>query len=256
VVANAGTTNTGAIDPLHEVAELCAEHDVWMHVDGAYGAAAAFTPRGRALLAGMERADSITLDPHKWLFQPYELGCLLVRNPQQLVHAFHVGDDDHADYLADVARHVQADVNFYDRGIQLTRSAKAIKLWLSLRAFGLPAFREAIESGFLQAEHAERVLRASPSWEIVTPAQMGIITFRYRHPALSPAAVDAVTARAVDRMRLEGRALIMSTMLGERPALRLCTIHPAGTLDDVERSLAQLLGFLEAEAALPHPPSI
>lgn len=254
VVANAGTTNTGAIDPLHEVADLCAEHDVWMHVDGAYGAAAALTPRGRALLDGIERADSITLDPHKWLFQPYELGCLLVRDPRHLVHAFHVGDDDHADYLADVARHVQANVNFYDRGIQLTRSAKAIKLWLSLRAFGLPAFREAIESGFLQAEHAERVLRASPSWEIVTPAQMGIITFRYRHADLSPADLDAVTARAVDRMRLEGQALIMSTMLGKRPALRLCTIHPAGTLADVERSLAQLHGFLEAEAALLQTP--
>ncbi|MBL0939504.1 MAG: aminotransferase class V-fold PLP-dependent enzyme [Gemmatimonadaceae bacterium] len=250
VVANAGTTNTGAIDPLSDIADVCAAHDVWMHVDGAYGAAATLTPRGRELLAGIERADSITLDPHKWLFQSYELGCLLVRDPRHLVHAFHVGDDNHADYLADVARHVQENVNFYDRGIQLTRSAKAIKLWLSMRAFGLPAFRSAIESGFAQAEHAETWLRASGVWQIVTPAQMGIVTFRYAEAGLSAGQVDAATARAVDRMRLDGHALIMSTMLGDRPALRMCTIHPSGTLGDVESSLARLEQFQTEEAAL------
>ena len=121
VVANAGTTNTGAVDPLPELAELCAAEDLWLHVDGAYGAAAVLTGRGRQALQGLERADSITLDPHKWLFQPYEIGCLLVRNAGSLRLAFRVDDDDHADYLQDVTRHVQDEVNFYEMGPQLSR---------------------------------------------------------------------------------------------------------------------------------------
>jgi aromatic-L-amino-acid decarboxylase len=145
VVANGGTTNTGAIDPLDGLADLCAREKLWLHVDGAYGAAAVITERGRSALAGLERADSITLDPHKWLFQPYELGCLLVRDASVLRDAFRVEDEDHADYLEDVTRHVQHDVNFYECGVQLTRSFKALKLWLSMRTFGLGEFRRAIQ---------------------------------------------------------------------------------------------------------------
>ena len=180
VVANGGTTNTGAVDPLGPLADLCAREQLWLHVDGAYGAAAVITERGRAALQGIERADSITLDPHKWLFQPYELGCLLVRDSRTLQEAFRVEDEDHADYLADVTRWVKDDVNFYECGIQLTRSFKALKLWLSMRAFGLGEFRRAIEHGFEMADHAERTLRRSGAWEIVTPSQMGVVTFRWR----------------------------------------------------------------------------
>ena len=118
VVANGGTTNTGAVDPLDALADLCAREGLWLHVDGAYGAAAVITTRGRAALAGLSRADSITLDPHKWLFQPYELGCLLVRDASALQHAFRVEEEDHADYLADVTRHIGRDVNFFERGVQ------------------------------------------------------------------------------------------------------------------------------------------
>ena len=144
VVANGGTTNTGAVDPLGPLADLCDREKLWLHVDGAYGAAAVITERGRTALSGIERADSITLDPHKWLFQPYELGCLLVRDANVLRKAFRVDEEDHADYLEDVTRHVQHDVNFYECGVQLTRSFKALKLWLSMRAFGLGEFRRAI----------------------------------------------------------------------------------------------------------------
>lgn len=243
VVANAGTTNTGAIDPLHELADLCAREGLWLHVDGAYGAAAVFTPRGKALLDGIERADSITLDPHKWLFQPYELGCLLVRDATTLSNAFHIGDDDGADYLADVSRHIQQDVNFYDRGIQLTRSFKALKLWLSMRAFGVAEFRRGIEVGLDMAEEAERVLRTDPRWEIVTPAQMGIVTFRWRDDRVTAEVLDARLAHAVDRMRADGYALVMSTMLKGRPALRLCPIHPATNAEEIRETIARLARF-------------
>ncbi len=248
VVANGGTTNTGAIDPLGALADICARENLWLHVDGAYGAAAVITERGRAALAGLERADSITLDPHKWLFQPYELGCLLVRDAGVLRQAFRVEDEDHADYLEDVTRHVQHDVNFYECGIQLTRSFKALKLWLSMRAFGLGEFRRGIERGFEMADHAERTLRASGTWEVVTPSQMGIVTFRWRDDSKTAAQIDAITRATVDLMREDGYALVMSTALSGRPVLRLCPINPGTTSGEIEETIRRL-GRFSTEAS-------
>jgi glutamate/tyrosine decarboxylase-like PLP-dependent enzyme len=201
------------------------------------------TKRGKAALAGIERADSVTLDPHKWLFQPFELGCLLVRDATVLTRAFRVTDDDHPDYLADVTRHIRHDVNFYEQGIQLTRSFKALKLWLSLRAFGLAEFRRAIDVGFDSALAAERILREDDRWEIVTPAQMGIITFRWRDASKTPAEVDALTSRTADLMREDGYALVMSTTLRGRPALRLCPIHPGTREEELRETIARLAQF-------------
>jgi aromatic-L-amino-acid decarboxylase len=248
VVANGGTTNTGAIDPLGALADLCAREKLWLHVDGAYGAAAVITERGRTALAGIERADSITLDPHKWLFQPYELGCLLVRDATTLQKAFRVEDEDHADYLEDVTRWVKNDVNFYECGIQLTRSFKALKLWLSMRAFGLGEFRRGIEVGFEMADHAERTLRAAGTWEIVTPSQMGIVTFRWRDDSRTAAQIDAITRATVDLMREDGYALVMSTALGGRPVLRLCPINPGTNSEEIEETTRRL-GRFSAEAS-------
>ena len=239
VVANAGTTNTGAVDPLGPLADLCARENIWLHVDGAYGAAAVITERGRAALSGIERADSV----------PFELGCLLVRDPAVLRRAFRVEDADHPDYLADVTRHIQDDMNFYEHGIQLTRSFKALKLWLSLRAYGLAEFRRAIDVGFDMAELAERTLVASGRWAIVTPAQMGVVTFRWSDATKSDAEIDAITSRTVDLMREDGYALVMSTMLKRRPALRLCPIHPATTPDEIRETVARLERFSQAAAA-------
>ena len=248
VVANGGTTNTGAVDPLHALADLCAREDLWLHVDGAYGAAAVLTDRGRTALAGLERADSITLDPHKWLFQPYELGCLLVRDADHLRHAFRVEDDDHADYLADVTRHIQNDVNFFERGVQLTRSFKALKLWLSMRTFGVAEFRRAINIGFDMADIAEQRLREDPRWELVTPSQMGVLTFRWLDDTKTPAEIDAITQDTVERMRHDGYALVMSTVLRGRPALRLCPINPTTNVDEITETIARLTRFSLAAA--------
>jgi aromatic-L-amino-acid decarboxylase len=243
VVANGGTTNTGAVDPLGAIADVCARENLWLHVDGAYGAAAAITDRGRAALAGMERADSITLDPHKWLFQPYELGCLLVRDSSTLQRAFRMEDEDHADYLEDVTRWVKNDVNFFECGIQLTRSFKALKLWLSMRAFGLGEFRRAIEIGFEMADHAERTLRSAGTWEIVTPSQMGVVTFRWRDASKTAAQIDTITKETVDLMREDGYALVMSTSLRGRPVLRMCPINPSTNSDEIEETIRRLGAF-------------
>ena len=250
VVANGGTTNTGAVGPLDALADLCEREGLWLHVDGAYGAAAVITDRGRAALAGLGRADSVTLDPHKWLFQPYELGCLLVKDASVLRNAFRVEEEDHADYLADVTRHIAQDVNFYERGVQLTRSFKALKLWLSLRTFGLAEFRRAIDVGFELADLAEQTLRADGRWAIVTASQMGVLTFRWRDSSRTDAEIDAITQATVELMRKDGYALVMSTVLRGRPVLRICAINPTTRADEMIETIARL-GHFSVVAAGP-----
>src|SRR3954454_2153169 len=224
VAATAGTTNTGAIDPLRELAALCRDAGAWLHVDGAYGAPAALTPRGRALLDGLEEFDSLALDPHKWLFQPYECGCLLVREPDALTRTFHMAPE----YLRDV---LSDEVNFRDRGPQLTRGSRALKLWLSLKTFGAAAFRAGIERGIALAEHAEARLRDA-GFEVVTPAQLAIVTFAAPEP-------DALA----DAMLRDGYAAPSTTVLRGRTVLRLCTLNPRTTeaeMDETVRRLASL----------------
>jgi aromatic-L-amino-acid decarboxylase len=226
VIATAGTTNTGAVDPLGELAGLCAAEGLWLHVDGAYGAPAALTTRGRALLAGAERADSLSLDPHKWLFQPYEAGCLLVRRPGALQRTFAMAPEYLRDVLGD-------EVNFRDRGPQLTRGARAIKLWLSFKTFGVAAVRAGIERGMELAERAQAGLEAAGGWEIVTPAQLAIVTFR---AAADDAANSALAVRAV----ADGYAAPSSTVLRGRTVLRLCTINPRTTDAEIDETVARL----------------
>jgi aromatic-L-amino-acid/L-tryptophan decarboxylase len=226
IVANAGTTNTGTIDPLPEIAALSIANDMWMHVDGAYGAAAALCDRGRALLQGLELADSLSLDPHKWLFQSIECGCVILRDADILKATYRITPE----YLAEVHRNL-SEINPHDYGMQLTRGFRALKLWMSIQYFGLDAFRTAMERGFELAELAERKLRTMPGWEIVTPAQMGIVTFH--HP-------QADYDKIHNAMLSDGFALATSTVLKGRKVLRFCTINPRTTEDDITQTLDRI----------------
>jgi glutamate/tyrosine decarboxylase-like PLP-dependent enzyme len=243
IVASAGTTNTGAVDPLEDIAALCRANDIWLHVDGAYGAAAALTARGRSSLKGLHLADSIALDPHKWLFQPFEIGCVLVRDMRHLRQAFAVHPEDNASYLQDVGRMAEREVVFYEHGVQLTRSFRALKLWMSLRIFGLAAFRETIDRGIALAELVERMLRADESWEVVTPAQLAVVTFAPRRPDLSVAESNSLVERAVERLTADGYAMVTSTQVRGRTVLRFCLIHPDARLEEVRETAARLARF-------------
>lgn len=231
VIATAGTTNTGAVDPLPELADLCRSEDLWLHVDGAYGAPAAFCEKGRVVLAGIERADSLVLDPHKWLFQPYDVGSLLVRRPGALEAAFHMTPE----YLVDVTAR-GGEIDFRDRSLELTRRSRAIKVWLTFRTYGVGRIRAAIERGMELAEHAERVLGDDERWEIVTPAQLGVVTFARKGAGRE----DAMAAAA--RVTLDGFAAVTSTTLRGRSVLRLCTINPRTTESDIESTIDRLAG--------------
>ena len=229
VIASAGTTNTGAIDPLEELSRLCRDQHLWLHLDGAYGASAVICERGRKELRGLELADSLSLDPHKWLFQPFEMGCVLVRDLRHLRDTFLILPE----YLKDTHQY-SAEFNFTDHGLQLTRGFRALKLWMSIKVFGMAAFRAAIERGFELAEFTEKCIRRMPGWEIVTPAQMGIVCFRYQQ------ADDAAHLRLVQTILQDGFALITSTVLRGRTVLRTCSINPRTTESDIEETLRRM----------------
>jgi aromatic-L-amino-acid/L-tryptophan decarboxylase len=235
IVANAGATSTGAIDPLPELAALARAQEIWLHVDGAYGGFAALTERGRSWLQGIELADSITLDPHKWLYQPFEIGCLLVREPQHLLRAFHTMPD----YLQDTAV-AGREVNFGERGIQLTRSPRALKVWLSVQFFGLAAFRAAIDRSLDLAQYAQARIERSHKLELLSPATLGIVCFRRRWDGASEAELDQRNTELTRALADSGLALISSTRIQQKYALRFCILNHRTTEQDIDRVIEWL----------------
>jgi aromatic-L-amino-acid decarboxylase len=233
IVATAGTTSTGAVDDLTGLAASSRRDGLWLHIDGAYGAPARLCEPARAVLDGIELADSLVLDPHKWLFQPYEVGCVLVRRPGLLDAAFAL---DGA-YLRDT---VGAGVDLRNRSLQLSRGSRALKLWLSLRVFGLNAFRDAIGHGLALAEHAESVLRARAGWEVVSPAKLAIVCFRRVVDGVGADALDRINDELVRAAVADGYAAPSSTVLDGRTAIRLCTINPRTTFEEIDRTIERL----------------
>jgi glutamate/tyrosine decarboxylase-like PLP-dependent enzyme len=248
VCANAGTTNTGTVDPLEDLADFCAEERIWLHVDGAYGGFAVLTERGRELMRGLERADSVTLDAHKWLFQPFEAGCLMVRDVRTLEAAFNV----HPEYLQDTDLG-EEHVNFGDRGLQLSRSFRALKVWMSVQTFGMAAFRRAVGNGIALADRAGAYVRASPVLELLNPPSLGVVCFRFRPRAGAEdeAALEALNEEIQARVIASGTAMMSSTRLRGLYSLRLCILSHRTTWKDVEDTLkaVETLGLEAPEPA-------
>ncbi|GIV10599.1 MAG: L-2,4-diaminobutyrate decarboxylase [Fimbriimonadales bacterium] len=238
VVANAGTTNTGAVDPLDMLADLCEREGLWLHADGAYGAAAILTEEGKQRLQGIDRLNSLAVDPHKWLYQPMMAGCAIVREFEQLREAFRILPP----YLQDKERGA-AGVDLCDYGVELSRSFRALKLWMSLKTHGVEAYRAAMEHNLRLAQLAERELKALPHWCIVSPATMGILAFRYEPPNFETEQIDALNCALVDRMMEDAFALVSSTVLRGRVALRMCTLNPRATEADVQETVRRLHAF-------------
>ena len=240
VAANAGTASTGAIDSLEELADFCAAEGLWLHVDAAYGGFAIVTERGKRLLRGIERADSIGLDAHKWLFQPYEAGCLLVKDESTLKDAFGVRPDILQDTVWG-ANHP----NFSNLGLQLSRSVRALKVWMSIQTFGMAAFRRAVAGGMELAARAEDYVRASPVLEVLNTATLGIVCFRVNpvEGGLDEEVLDTVNRTVLARMFWDDPAFMSSTMLRGTFALRMCIVNHTTTWDDVRETLEAVERF-------------
>jgi glutamate/tyrosine decarboxylase-like PLP-dependent enzyme len=236
-VVNAGATNTGAVDPLAAISNICRKEKVWLHVDAAYGWSAVLTPEGKAELRGIGECDSVTLDPHKWFGQTFESGCLLVRDGKRTTETFAMRPE----YMQDVQPESD-QINFCDQGIALTRRFRALKLWLSIKVLGINWHRDLVERCFRLAELAQALLEQHPEFEILCPRQLSIVCFRFRPSGmgLSEEELDRLNLRIVDELRATGRAFISSTRLRNRVALRFCFVNWRTTTADVEE-IVQLL---------------
>ncbi len=235
LIGNAGTTNTGAVDPLDELADLRDELGCWLHVDGAYGAPAAMTSRSWGLFVGLDRADSVVIDPHKWLFQPYDIACVLVTRPGRLEATFTLNPE----YLRDVTA-AAGEVDLRNRGPELSRRGRALKLWLTFHTYGWAALQEAIERGVSLAEFAEAEIRQGDRWTLTTPAQLGIVTFA------GTQAGDREHYEAAKRLTESGIAALTTTTVSGRSVFRLCTINPETTPRDIVATLDALWHHLLA----------
>jgi glutamate/tyrosine decarboxylase-like PLP-dependent enzyme len=241
VVANAGATNTGTIDPLGPLADVCAAERLWLHVDAAYGWPAVLTEEGKAELAGIERADSLTLDPHKWFGQTFEVGCVLVREGRRLTETFALRPE----YMKDVEPGAD-EVNFADCGLALTRRFRALKIWFSVKVLGLAWFRGLATRCCRLAEYGQALLERERVFEILSPRQLSIVGFRYVPPGwpASPRReeeLDRLNMALLDELRATGRAFLSSTQLRGRVALRFCFVNWRTTAGDVEEIVRLLV---------------
>lgn len=235
VIGTAGTTNTGSIDPLKEIAELCREHEMWFHVDGAYGGSVLVSEEYRHLMDGIELADSISWDAHKWLFQTYGCAAVIAKDIKDLYRSFHVNPE----YLKDIESNSEF-VNMWDIGIELTRPARGLKLWMTLQILGSELIGSAIEQGFQLAQWAQEDVEQKKDWEIISPAQLAIVNFRYAPSDLTEEERDIVNEKVSERINKSGYAAIFTTVLKGKKVLRFCAIHPETTRQDIQTTI-QLL---------------
>ncbi len=240
VCANAGTSSCGAVDPLETMADYCEAQDLWLHVDAAHGGFVMVTEEGRTILRGIERADSIVLDAHKWFFQPYEVGGLMVKDVRTLEQAF-IGK---CDILQDTiwgAGHP----NFSDRGLQLSRSVRALKIWMSVQTFGMAAFRRAQSNGIMLARKIEEYVEESTVLEMLAPVALGIACFRVNpgNTDLNEDMLEAINKTVLARVFWEDHAFISSTRLSGMLALRMCVINYTTTWYEVHETLDTISKF-------------
>lgn len=229
VCANAGTTNTGAIDPLRRVSEICRRFELWFHADGAYGGFAAACPSIRDRFDGLTEADSLALDPHKWLYAPMGVGCVLFPSPGSAEAAF----VSSGDYLRDTKR--DEEVNFFDRGPELSRPARALSVWLSLRTVGAARMREEILEDLRLANLAQRLIASIPCLEIAFPTSLSVVAFKFRQ--------DPESARAERLMEAtldSGELMISTTELDGRTILRFVVMNHRTGETEVRRSIAAI----------------
>jgi aromatic-L-amino-acid/L-tryptophan decarboxylase len=248
VAASAGTVSTGAVDPLSEVARVARDHSLWFHVDGAYGALAAADETKRPLFEGIELADSVSLDPHKWLYTPLGCGCLLLREPERARAAFKGTEED---YIKVFEREEAEAFAFWDYGVELSRPFRALKVWLMLRYYGARRVGEAIAGDISLAAHFGAAVEAAEDFELLAPVTLGICCFRYVPPRMREvlvssgederarleAELDDLNARAMHRVQRGGRAYVSNAILRGRFALRASVTNFRTTRRDIAVTL-------------------
>lgn len=226
-VATAGDVNTGAIDPLDAIAEVCAREKLWLHVDGSYGALAARSKHVGGAMRALDRADSMSLDPHKWLFAPTDAGCLLVRDAAALQRAFSTG----AGYIDVIADRDMSEFAYWDHSPELSRRFRALKIWFLLKVHGARAIQDAIDGNIEVARHLAQTVESSSDFELMAPAPLSVVCFRCR------SGDDAFNKRLMVEVQRDGDSYLSNATINGRFALRACIVNYRTTRADVERLL-------------------
>ncbi len=232
IVGNAGTTATGAFDPLGELADFARRHNLWLHVDAAYGGFAALAPGARHLFARIAEADSVALDPHKWLYGPMGCGCVLYKDPETARAAF----THDADYIRRIGLVRDEAFAFWDYGPELSRPFRALDLWLLVKFVGAAALAEAVESNIACAKHFEELVNASADFEMLAPVELSVFCFRYR-PQGFAGDLDALNEQTLVRLQRDGSSYLSNARIRGRFALRGCVLNYRTTPDDMQTLL-------------------
>src|SRR3954468_1460576 len=243
VVANAGTTATGAVDPLDAVAAVATDEELWMHVDGAYGAPAAADPASRPLFAGLHRADSVCIDAHKWLYAPVDCSALLLHDAAATRRAFGAEADDYVRVLATEAAETFA---FWDHGLELSRRFRALKLWATLRFYGARRLAAAIGEDIRLAAHLAQLVTAAEDFELLAGPGLSICCFHHAPAHVDEDALDAHNERVLHELQRDGRVYLSNATIDGRFALRACITNFRTTRADVERVLAVVSEIADA----------
>ena len=231
IVANAGTVNTGALDPLNELADIAQGHDMWLHVDGAFGALAAVVDEKPANLAGLERADSIAFDFHKWLHQTYNAGCVLVRNESAHRDTFALTPS----YLTKLDAGVAAGpVNFSALGIQLSRSFAALRVWMSIKTLGFGKFRRSIEQNISQATYLNDLVENNEKLELVATTSLNIVNYRFNPGGLAESQLEILNERLLVALQIQGIAAPSSTRLKGKFSIRVSITNHRSRREDFD----------------------
>jgi aromatic-L-amino-acid/L-tryptophan decarboxylase len=234
VVAQIGSVNVGCIDPLEDLADLCAEYGLWLHGDGACGAAGAMLPELKEHFRGMARLDSLTFDPHKWLAVPYDAGCVLVRDAEKLRRTFSIS----APYLRGTLPSEYHGLDFLEYGPEMSRGFRALKVWMTLRHQGIEGLRSNLRSGIRQARHAHALVTAHPDFETLHEPLLYLYCFRYRPRDLigkqADAYLDHLNQWIAEQIQVSGLASVMTTTLRGRTVLRLSICSHRTTERDIE----------------------
>jgi aromatic-L-amino-acid/L-tryptophan decarboxylase len=248
VIATAGTVNTGVIDDLPALVALCRREDLWLHVDGAFGALARLSPALRDRLVGLEEADSLGIDLHKWMYLPFDVACVLVRDAG--VHRATFAST--APYLGDGERGpIAGGLPFADRGIELTRSFKALKVWMSLKAYGVETFAALIEQNVALARYLAERVAAHPQLELLAPVTLNVVCFRYAPAGLADEALDRLNRECLLRVQESGVAVPSSTVIDGRFALRVAIVNHRSRREDFDALLDAVLRIGADLARIP-----
>lgn len=242
IVGNAGTVNTAAVDDLYAVRKLADEFGLWFHVDGAFGSMAAWSD-SRALVAGQELADSIGFDLHKWGYMPYEVGVVLTRDPNAQLAAFQ-SQPGSAAYLLSSQEGISADTTYFaDRGLQLSRGFRALKVWMSMKEQGVDRIGAAIQANIDQAHYLAARIEATDELELLTPVSMNVVCFRYVTDSLTPEQLDTLNQAVLIQLQIRGIAVPSQTILDGRFAIRVCITNHRSELSDFDALVDAVLAL-------------